>query len=97
MRNLISILLTVAFCQSLWALDPKDEIPIENILNQWTAMSVNQATEGTVVATAWPIDRGASWISIGRPIANTRVYILDQHRRPVPVGVAAGPATGTAP
>jgi hypothetical protein len=33
-----------------------------------------------------PEDVGAT-VSIGRPIANTTTYVLDAHRRPVPIGV----------
>ena len=44
-------------------------------------------TETTVISTVWEVDPGAASFSIGRPIANTQIFILDRHRRPVPVGV----------
>jgi amino acid adenylation domain-containing protein len=50
-------------------------------------------TETTVWSTAAAIERGSP-ITIGRPIANTRVYILDPGRQPVPVGVAGEIAIG---
>ena len=49
-------------------------------------------TETTVYATAIAFDSQASLpaheIPIGRPIANTQIYILDSHLQPTPVGVA---------
>jgi amino acid adenylation domain-containing protein len=45
-------------------------------------------TETTVVSTIWPVPAGATEISLGRPIANTRLYVLDEGLREVPVGEA---------
>jgi amino acid adenylation domain-containing protein len=44
-------------------------------------------TETTIWSTAGRVERGAGPVSIGRPIANTQVYLLDRLGRPVPVGV----------
>ena len=45
-------------------------------------------TESTVCATAYQYRSGrAGPPPIGRPIANTMVYILDEHKEPVPIGI----------
>jgi amino acid adenylation domain-containing protein len=44
-------------------------------------------TETTIWSTAWKVVPGEP-ITIGRPLGNTQVYILDSQLRPVPVGTA---------
>ncbi|TNH41880.1 non-ribosomal peptide synthetase [Photorhabdus luminescens] len=45
-------------------------------------------TETTVCATTWdcPSDYTGGLIPIGSPAANKRLYLLDEHRQPVPLG-----------
>jgi amino acid adenylation domain-containing protein len=48
-------------------------------------------TENTTFTCCYPVEDERELIPsvpIGRPIANTRVYVLDSHLHPVPVGVA---------
>ncbi|MCL4875579.1 MAG: amino acid adenylation domain-containing protein [Anaerolineae bacterium] len=45
-------------------------------------------TETTVWSTVQKVERGEGFISIGRPIDNTQIYILDSRMQPVPIGVA---------
>ncbi|NYF44337.1 amino acid adenylation domain-containing protein [Streptosporangium sandarakinum] len=44
-------------------------------------------TETTVYATAHPITTPGPVVPIGRPLDNTRAYVLDDHLNPVPPGV----------
>jgi amino acid adenylation domain-containing protein len=63
---------------------PSDELPFQVINNYGP-------TECTVVATSGPVPRDVfsdSLPTIGRPIANTQVYILDENLQPVPVHAA---------
>lgn len=44
-------------------------------------------TETTIYSTMCQVEGGDDPIHVGRPIANTRIYILDEQRRLVPMGV----------
>ncbi|RKH18541.1 amino acid adenylation domain-containing protein, partial [Corallococcus sp. CA041A] len=47
-------------------------------------------TEAAVEVTAWTCERhdGRRSVPIGRPVANTRIHVLDASSQPVPVGIA---------
>ena len=44
-------------------------------------------TETTIWSTMEKLDAQSETVSIGRPIANTSVFVLDEKQRPVPIGV----------
>ncbi|MGH8727038.1 MAG: amino acid adenylation domain-containing protein [Burkholderiales bacterium] len=44
-------------------------------------------TEATIAATFFTCDSDRPSVPIGRPIANTQIYILDRYLHPVPIGV----------
>ncbi|MEM8722032.1 MAG: amino acid adenylation domain-containing protein [Cyanobacteria bacterium P01_G01_bin.39] len=69
------------------------------ILRQWQNLStklihVYGLTETTVTSTLYhlnseiPREKTEAGLPIGRPIANTQIYLLDSEQQPVPVGVA---------
>ena len=47
-------------------------------------------TEAAVDVTAWACDLAhvSTTVPIGKPIANTQIYLLDSRQQPVPIGVA---------
>ncbi|HET8844321.1 MAG TPA: amino acid adenylation domain-containing protein, partial [Ktedonobacteraceae bacterium] len=44
-------------------------------------------TEAAIGITSWSCSPGEHSVPIGRPIANTQIYVLDERGQPVPVGV----------
>ena len=59
------------------------------LLDRSTALwNMYGPTETTIWSTIERIERADQEVTIGRPIANTETYILDQFMRPVPVGVS---------
>jgi amino acid adenylation domain-containing protein len=68
--------------------EPPDSLTQElNGLVGGTINNLYGPTETTVYSTSFRLGPGASHALIGRPIANTSVYILDQFIQPLPPGL----------
>ncbi len=68
-----------------------DELPDTCLINGYGP------TENTTFTTCYPMTRGTMFetsVPIGKPIANTQVYILDAQMKPVPIGVPGELYTG---
>ena len=44
-------------------------------------------TETTIWSTTWNVNGESDSVPIGKPIANTQIYVLDANRQPVPIGI----------
>ncbi|MEU7907099.1 amino acid adenylation domain-containing protein [Actinoplanes sp. NPDC049118] len=90
-RSALRILVSVGEPMRHW---PAPSLPFE-VVACYGATEVGAVTSsydlaGGVRCTSRAVpedDRAVRVPSVGRPIANLRVYLLDQHRNPVPIGV----------
>ena len=59
----------------------------QDVVARWPGVhNVYGPTETTVLVTCWPAAPGST-VPIGRPVGNTRLYVLDRYLRPVPPGL----------
>ena len=83
LQSLHTVMVAGEACPQYVALQHQQRLPNTILYNEYGP------TEATVWCTVYaiPIQGGGAQIPIGRPIANTRVYLLDAQGQPVPVGV----------
>ena len=58
----------------------------EALLTRGDVWNLYGPTETTIWSAIHKVESGEGSVPIGRPIANTQTYILDDHLRPVPIG-----------
>jgi amino acid adenylation domain-containing protein len=59
----------------------------EALLTRGEVWNLYGPTESTIWSSMHKVESGEEPVPIGRPIANTTIYILDSHLQPVPIGV----------
>ena len=59
----------------------------EALIERGEVWNLYGPSETTIWSTIHKVESGRGPVPIGRPIANTQMYILDAHLRPVPIGV----------
>src|SRR6185295_5645990 len=65
---------------------------VRDVTSAFNAQVINLygPTETTIQVTSWPFEDSnllGQFVPIGRPIWNTRIYVLDSGLEPVPAGV----------
>ncbi|HYO62152.1 MAG TPA: amino acid adenylation domain-containing protein [Pyrinomonadaceae bacterium] len=63
----------------------REHAPATRLINEY---GPTETVVGCCVHEVGGDERGEGVVPIGRPIANTEIYLLDRHLRPAPVGVA---------
>lgn len=70
-----------------------EALPIDTVrrfLATWPDIELHNLygpTEASIDVTAWRCEPDPTVVPIGRPIANTRAYVLDERLRPAPTGL----------
>ena len=59
----------------------------EALLTRGEVWNLYGPTESTIWSTVYKVGSGEGPVPIGRPIANTKIFIFDSHLQPVPIGV----------
>lgn len=79
-------------CPRLRALCGGEALPLELarelLVRSDAVWNLYGPTEATIWATLWRVDPDTARVSIGKPLANTSVYVLDQGKALAPIGVA---------
>ncbi|MGC5382837.1 AMP-binding protein, partial [Micromonospora sp. DT68] len=62
----------------------------QRFLTTWPHIELHNLygpTEASIEVTAWQCEPDSTTVPIGQPIANTRIYVLDNLLRPTPIGI----------